>query len=116
NEAQNEIRQSLQNLTSLEGRSEAVRQVTRKLLGKNQGMRAGALASLFPEQVSELLAVAGLEMFRAKQEQLAETLADQALQTIPPPAPPQGGEPKPPAVSGAPSLIALWLALGKPDK
>jgi hypothetical protein len=115
-EAQKEIRQTLQNLASPEGRSEAVRQVTRKLLAKDQGMRAGGLASLFPEQLSELLAVAGLEMVRAKQEQLAEALAEQAAQNIPPPAQPQAAEPKPPAVSGAPSLIALWLALGKPDK
>jgi hypothetical protein len=115
-EAQKEIRQTLQNLLSPEGRGEAVRRVTRKLLAKNQGMRAGAMASLFPEQVSELLAVAGLELLRAKQEQLAETLADQALQNIALPVPPQGIEPKPSAVSGAPSLIALWLALGKPDK
>jgi len=115
-DAHKEVRQTLQNLTSSEGRGEALRQVTRKFLAKNQGLRAAALASLFPEEGPELLAVVGLEMLRAKQDQLADTLANQALQNVPGPVQPPGGDAKPAAVPTAPSLIALWLALGKPDK
>lgn len=115
-DAHKEVRQTLRNVTSSEGRGEALRQVARKCLAKNQGRLAAALASLFPEEGPELLAVVGLEMLRAKQEQLAETLADQALQNFAPAVQPQGGEAKPAATSPAPSLIALWLALGKPDK
>lgn len=114
-DAYKEVRQTVQNLTSSEGRGEALRLVTRKLLAKNQGMRAAALASLFPEEGPEPLAVVGLEMLRAKQPQMAETLADQALPKPAPAEQPQGGEAKP-AMPSAPSLVALWLALGKPDK
>src|SRR5262249_33622253 len=99
-----------------EGRSEGLRQVTRKLLAKNQGMRAASLAVLFPEEGAELPAQVGLEMLHAKQEQLAETLANQALQNLAPQVPPPAGERKPAAVPSAPSLRALWLLLGKPDK
>jgi hypothetical protein len=117
-EANKELRQTWQNLTSADGRAEALRPVTRKLLAKNQGGFAPALAALFPDESSDLLAVVGLEMLRAKQEQLAEMLAAQALQNLAPPVQPQAGEAKPPATAPAPapSLIALWLALGKPDQ
>jgi hypothetical protein len=115
-EANKELRQTWQNLTSSEWRTETLRQVTRKLLAKNQGSFAPALASLFPDESPELLAVAGLEMLRAKQEPLAETLANQALQNLAPQVQPQAGEARPPGMQSAPSLIALWLALGKPDK
>ncbi|HEV3115824.1 MAG TPA: hypothetical protein VGY58_02145 [Gemmataceae bacterium] len=115
-DADKEVRQTIQNLSSPEGRGEALRQITRKFVGKNQGMRAAALASLFPEQGPELLAIVGLEMFRAKQQPLAETLANLAQEKIASQQPSQEGEPKPPSAPTAPSLIALWLALGKPDK
>jgi hypothetical protein len=115
-EANKEVRQTLQNVSTSEGRTEALRQVTRMLLAKNQGASAAALPSLFPEEGPELLAAVGLEMLRAKQEQMAETLANLALEKVAPQGQPQEGDAKPPAVPPAPSLIALWLALGKPDK
>jgi hypothetical protein len=115
-DAHKEIRQTLQNESSTEGRGEALRQVTRKLLAKNQGMRAVSLAVLFPEEGPELPAQVGLEMVRAKQEQLAETLANQTLEKLAPQIPPPGGDVKPPSIPPAPSLIALRLLLGKPDK
>lgn len=115
-DAHKEVRQTLQNVTSREGRSEALRQVTRKLLAQNQGTRAAALATLFPEEGPELPAVVGLEMVRAKQEQMAESLADLALPNRTPQVPAVEGEPKAVSVPSAPSLFALWLALGKPDK
>ena len=115
-EATKELRQTWQNLTSSEGRAEALRRVTRKLLAKNQGSFAPALATLFPEESPELLAIVGLEMLKAKQEPMAEMLANQALQNVSPQSQPQGGDTKPAAGQPAPSLIALWLALGKPEK
>jgi ribosomal protein S27E len=120
-EANKEIRQTLENVSTSEGRAEALRQVTRKFLAKNQGASAVALTSLFPEEGPELLATVGLEMLHAKQEQMAETLANLALekaapQALAPQAPPPEGDGKPSAVPPAPSLIALWVALGKPDK
>jgi hypothetical protein len=115
-EANKELRQTWQTVTSPEGRAEALRLVTRKLLAKNQGNFAPALATLFPDESSELLAVVGLEMYSAKQEPMAEMLANQASQNLAPQAQPQAGEAKPPAGQPAPSLIALWLALGKPEK
>jgi hypothetical protein len=115
-EANKEVRQTLQNVGTPEGRAEALRQVTRKYLARNQGVSAVALASLFPAEGPELLATVGLEMLRAKQEQMAEKLANLALEKMAPQTQPQEGDVKPPAVPPAPSLIALWLALGKPDK
>jgi len=113
-DAHKEVRQTVQNVTTLEGRAEALRQVTRKLLSTGQGAQAAPLASLFPQESPELLAVVGLEMLRAGQEQTAETLAEQALRLVAPGQ--QAGEANPAAAAPTPSLIALWLALGKPDK
>jgi tetratricopeptide (TPR) repeat protein len=113
-DAHKEVRQSLQYVQSREGRAEALRRVTRKLLGKGQGARAPALGSLFPEDAPELLALIGLEMLRAKQDKEALMLAGQAQQLLPPPPPKREGEElrivPPPA-----SLVALWMALGKSD-
>src|SRR5262249_15627518 len=102
-----EIRQTLQNVTSAEGRGEALRRITRTLLANNQGTRAAALALLFPEEGPELPAVVGLEMVHAKQDQMAETLASQAVQNLTPPVQPPVGDSKPPAAAATPSLIAL---------
>jgi hypothetical protein len=115
-DAHKEIRQTLQNLRSLEVRTEAIRQVTRKLLSKGQGKLAASLATLFAEDASELLAVVGLEMVRAKDEQEAERLAEQAQPTLPNVPPMPSGTAKSPSPAPAPSLVALWLTLGKPDR
>ncbi|HLJ97636.1 MAG TPA: hypothetical protein VKU02_31030 [Gemmataceae bacterium] len=115
-DTQKEVRQTLQNVSSPEGRGEALHQVTRKFLAKDQGVRAAALASIFPEEAAEMLAAVGLEMLRGKQESMAEALANQAQQSGASVVQPPGDEAKPPAVSPAPSLIALWLVLGKPEK
>jgi hypothetical protein len=114
-EAQKEFQRTLQHLSSPEGRSEGLREVTRRLIAKGQDKRAAPLATqLFPEDDAELLAVVGLEMLRAKHEQVAETLATQAQQRFLSQGRPASG-PNPTRLS-VPSLLALWIALGKQDK
>jgi hypothetical protein len=136
-----EIRQTWQNLETPEARIEAIRQISRALVARQQGTAAVSLASQFPER-SELLGVVGLEMLRGQDEprikSTVEQLASQAenlaranpLQAlVPAPAQAKPGENKPgrnPAERKpelgmkepvpAPSLIALWLVLGKMDK
>jgi hypothetical protein len=114
-DAQKEIRQTLQNLRLPEGRIEAAHLVTRKLIEKGQGARAAPLASQFPEQASALLATIGLEMLDAGQDRkMVEALAGQAQQPFLK-QPAKAQEQKTPARIPPSSLIALWLALGKPD-
>ncbi len=119
-EAQNEVRQTLQLLHSAEGRIEAVRQVGRILISKGQGARVAPLASLAPKETPGLLALVGLEMLQAnpddaKTRKLVEQLAQQAQDRLPKRAA-QKGDKKPAGPPPPASLIALWLALGKLDK
>jgi hypothetical protein len=114
-DAQKEIRQTLQGLTTPQGRTEAVRAVTRRLCERGQPTQAVPLATLFPEQQTELRGVIGLELLHAKQDQLAQENAQRATEDLANRS--QGAQPaKPGALIPPASLLALWVALGKPEQ
>jgi tetratricopeptide (TPR) repeat protein len=127
-DVQKELRQTWQYLHTPEGRVEGMRALARVLAAKGQAARAVPLASQVHDETPELLAVIGLEVLRANQDvKTAEELANQAQRSFPvlaaapaappvPPAPPKPGAAQPKGPPPAPSLIALWLALGKSDK
>ncbi len=114
-DAEKELRQTLAQLLSPEARLEAVREVSRKLIAKNQGLLAVSVVRLLhlAEETPELQALIGLELARANQTKAALTLAEQTQALVPPP-PPAGAEAK--ARRVPPSLLALWFALGKPEQ
>jgi tetratricopeptide (TPR) repeat protein len=119
-QAQKEIRQTLQLLKSPDGRSSALRGVAAKLIARGQPGQAVPLASIFTvsaEDSAQLHACVGLEMLRAKLPAEAEKLANQAQQllaqpTLKPGEQNQAKQNKPPP----PALLTLWLVLGKPDR
>ena len=132
---QDHLRQTLTKLKSLEAKREAMHAVSRVLIARGEGLRAVALAGIFPEDKPELEAVAGLELLRADKKTEAEAAANSAQQgstpspapSAPPPpsAPAQPAPvpgvpdqaPKPPAAPPVPpALIALWYALDQPAK
>jgi hypothetical protein len=113
-----EVGQTLQNVRSPEARMEAVRRVSRKLVARGKETAALALVPHLAtgDEVPEAQALVGLELLKAKQDKMAEAVADDALghyKTAGAPAAP-GAEPAKPAPS--PSLIALLVAQGKVDK
>jgi hypothetical protein len=112
-----DVRQPLQNLRAPEARLRAFRAVTAKLIAKGQAPAAALLASqLSPDQeAAEALAVVGLEMLRGNQTQAAETLANGALEKAAVPVP-AANEEQAKGGPAAPSLISLFVALGKADK
>jgi transcription elongation factor Elf1 len=117
-EVAKELRQTLQNLKTPEGTEEALRRVSRQLIQVGQTPIAQTLASqlsAMPEDAPGNLALVGLELLRAKQTRLAETLLDQAIPPgaaapVPPPDGPQANR-VPPA-----ALTDLCVALGKADR
>src|SRR5438132_5372953 len=113
---QTEMRQTWQNLRVPEARVAAMRDVTRRLIARGQGARSQQWASQFPEQTPELLAIIALEMLRTGGDPKAvESLAEQASQLF---SKPQAGKPAAdkPAKAPPPALIALWIALKKPER
>lgn len=110
-----EVRQTLQKVQSTEALREAIRQMSRKLIARGRNGEALALASAVTAgtEAAEGLALVGLELLRTDQAALAGQLADQAAQVA--------GAPKPKTPEGkqapfTPSVLALCLALDKPDK
>jgi hypothetical protein len=117
-DALTELRRTLENVRTPEARAEALREVGRKLIGRGQGPNAlslvGSLAS--GDEVPEAQALVGLELLKAKENKLAEGIADGALghyKNPAAPAAPGAGSKVPPPSS---SLIALFLALGQLPK
>jgi hypothetical protein len=121
-DAYKEARQTAQNVTTPEGHSEAVREVSRRLIARGEISRAPLVATLFPDDknTAGLLALVGLEILHANPDAKAKLavvkLLEQAEQHLPKSVKPfKPGEkvqgPPPPA-----ELIALWIALGKVDK
>lgn len=125
-------------------RAEALRRATRTLIAKNRAGFAATLATQTAgEAQAEMLALVGLELWRAKSPEAGD-IADQALRALgsleapviePPPAPPDGENkepdapkpapvppkdngpvPAPPPLASAPPLVALWVALDRPLK
>ncbi|TMQ34398.1 MAG: hypothetical protein E6K70_07860 [Planctomycetota bacterium] len=113
---QKEMRQTWQNLHVPEVRAVAMREVTRRLIARGQGARSQQWASQFPEQTPELLAIIALEILRAAGDPKAvESLAEQANQLF---SKSQAGKPAADKLHKAPppALIALWIALKKPER
>jgi hypothetical protein len=112
-----QIRHTLSDLKSPDGRMEGLREVTRKLLDNGQGAGASSLGSLFPDEGPQAVATIGLEMVHAKQEKEAERLATQGQQLFDEQRK-QSGSKKPEAKPLPPptALIALWLALDQEGK
>jgi tetratricopeptide (TPR) repeat protein len=123
----NSVRQTLTDLKSSGGRLNAVRRVVQKMVGQGMGNEAARLAQVLAvseerrpggsgdeevlaNEAPEVLAVAGLELFRAGQNKEAEELLTQALKYYPAEVGPRASPP-PPLAS---SVVALSMALGKP--
>jgi hypothetical protein len=101
-----EIRRTLALVISPEAREEAIRLVGRELIALDQGKYTANLPAIFPGTSAQLHAVLGLEFLRAGDEKTARQQAAAAQQLA-----------AQPAVNGPPGvLIALWLALGNPEK
>jgi hypothetical protein len=114
-----QLLQTCQMLQTPEGRAEALRSVTRALLARGQDALVKPLAALFPEQVSDLRAVLGLELLATSDPRLkamALELAEIAQQELPkrPIARPGDTKPQPPPLPA--NLLVLWLALGQEAK
>jgi hypothetical protein len=105
-----EVRQTLQNLHDSEGRAEALRTILPPLIARGQAAEAKALAVQIANGSPEPLAIAGLEMVRAGEQDTAKQLAQQALQ-LSAPASSQGA---PPPVAS--SVVALCLVVGVEPK
>lgn len=131
-DAQTELRQTLQKLGAFDARAEGIRLVARKLAARSQESaearqelrgRAEALARLVsgaPPELPELLSIVGLEIMKIDAKHAEEIAADAAKMYAAPPAkaPDKKGD-KPPAVPKlpvAPSLLALLLALKQDGK
>ncbi len=113
-ETEKELLQTLSKLHAPEARLEAVREVSRKLVAKNQGLLAVSMVQRLnlAEEAADLQAVIGLELARANQMTPALKLAEQShLLVAPPPGADDKAKRAPP-----PSLLALWFALGKPEQ
>ena len=129
---QRELEQTLQSINSPDLRIEAFRAVCRRLVARGQGHRLGPMArkASSPPLTAEMMAVAGLELFRAKNQPGAESLAQDALglqrtaAAVParekePPRPdaalkdPKGAGNEPEVQSLPLSLAALLVALNR---
>lgn len=126
-DAQNELRQTLQKLSTPEARVEALRLLTRKFVARAQESeeskndvqrRPDVIARLISgsaQETPELLAAVGLELLKADPEH-AKALAQEALKPYAAAAPTKGPDGKevpaqkpPPAAS----LVALLLAMNE---
>lgn len=122
--AMKELTHTLSRFSSSWGRLHALRLAARKLIARGRAQEAIQLADqsagnqaaeggdgeTFAYEAPEALAVVGLELFRAKQTDLAAKVADRAAERN---AGAEGeGAARPPL---APSVVALCLALGKPE-
>ncbi len=134
-DAQTELRQTLQRLSTFEARALALRLVARKLVMRGEESaeakqelrgRMDVLARLLsaaPQELPELHAIVGLEVFRTDPKH-AEELAREAAQPYAAPPPPanagaKAGETPPANVQKppvAPSLLALFVALQQEAK
>jgi DNA-directed RNA polymerase subunit RPC12/RpoP len=119
-----ELKKTLNHVTTPGGRVHAVRTVGRKLIARKQIESAGVLAGQSggnkaaegaePEALyegPEALAVLGIELFRAGEKDKAAQLADRAARVYTP-QPGAASQERPPL---APSVVALCVALGKPE-
>jgi hypothetical protein len=119
-----ELNQTLSHETSVAGRLYALRQVGRRLIDRGRFDEAimlarqtaarkggeGEEAEAAAYETPEALAIVGIEFFRVKLPEKAGQLADQALSRYDL----AGADPKTRSPV-APSLVALCLALGKPE-
>jgi hypothetical protein len=102
-----ELNRTLTQVRSSDARVEMIRRVGHKLAEKNQPGLAATLAALSPEkEAPELLALVGLEQWRAGQIEAAEAQANLACKPFE-----NKDSPKRPLIS--PSLVALLVALDK---
>lgn len=111
-----EIRKAVAAQQAPEARAETLRQLTQKLLGKTDFDLSGALTSALPteEAKPEAVAVVGLELWRLNQPTEAEAAAVRAQRIWEiEAARAQTAQQPPPS---APSLVALWLVLKKPER
>jgi DNA-directed RNA polymerase subunit M/transcription elongation factor TFIIS len=118
-----ELKKTLSHVSSPAGRLHALRLVSRKLIAHDRAEDAAKLAGQSggnkgadgndPEvafEGPEALAVVGIELFRAGNKELAGKLSDRSVQIY---AQLAGEEQERPPL--APSVVALCLALGKPE-
>ena len=114
-DVEKQLRQTVKLLLTLDGKRIAIRNLTRQLAAKGEGVRGAALAASFPEDMVELESIAGLELLRAKMNKEAETFATSAQQGLKPTAAPIG-KPAPPTPTAPPALLELLYGLGQVNK
>jgi len=111
-----EIRKAVAAQQAPEVRAETLRQLTQKLLGKTDFDLSGALTSALPSEEAkpEAVAVVGLELWRLNRLPEAEAAAVRAQRLWDNQAAEAKNAKLPPP--SAPSLVALWLVLKKPER
>jgi DNA-directed RNA polymerase subunit RPC12/RpoP len=115
NETQTELYRTLQGLGTPEGRAEAIRSVSRRILARGPNLRVDSLVNMLgrDKETPELLGIIGLEAIRADQKSLAADIAKVVL--APYEVKPVKGQPErrlPPATS----FLALLIILDQQPK
>src|SRR6516225_789141 len=103
-----DLRPTFLGIASPEARIEALQQVSRKLIQRGQAKSVETLVSFLnsDKDRSEMLALVGLELAAAGQEELADQLADKALAPF---VPSHGKDEKSPNLRIPPSLVVLLI-------